>query len=150
MSVGADENEVIPDVVVEIGGITYVFSDGVGKISSHFAQEVAKKCGLTTDPTSSKKMSLRSRMSKYTSDNTSLDVLLWSKYLPFFLNWQLITLLSSLGVKDHIFFFEKKQREAIELIDTMLTDPLKALKFLKSVVLRETSEVLKKMVECGY
>lgn len=59
VSVGADENEVIPDVVVEIGGITYVFSDGVGKISSHFAQEVAKKCGLTTDPTSSKKMSDR-------------------------------------------------------------------------------------------
>ncbi|TKY48121.1 RNA-dependent RNA polymerase 1 [Spatholobus suberectus] len=40
-----------------------------------------------------------------------LDVLAWSKYKPCYLNRQIITLLSTLGVKDRV--FRKKQREII-------------------------------------
>ncbi|KAK9930039.1 hypothetical protein M0R45_027098 [Rubus argutus] len=124
-SVGSDEIEVIPDVKIETGGIKYCFSDGIGKISPEFAEIVARKCGLSStpsafqiryggykgvvavDPTLSNKLSLRKSMLKFNSQNTKLDVLLWSRYLPCFLNRELITLLSTLGVQDHV--FEKKQ-----------------------------------------
>ncbi|PIA29089.1 hypothetical protein AQUCO_06300045v1 [Aquilegia coerulea] len=129
LSVHKEEMEIISDVKIETDGVEYVFSDGIGKICPKFAQKVAKKCDIKShtpsafqiryagykgvvavDPTSVTKLSLRKSMRKYTSDNTELDVLSWSKFQPCFLNRQLITLLSTLGVQDQV--FEKKQREA--------------------------------------
>lgn len=166
LSVGQDDIEHIPDVVVRKAGITYVFSDGIGKISSHFAQKVAKKCGLkrtpsayqirfggykgvvAVDPTSRMKLSLRKSMCKYESTNRKLDVLAYTKYQPCYLNRQLITLLSTLGVRDHI--FEKKQREAIQQLDRILTDPLWAQDALESMSPGESTNILKEMLMCGY
>ncbi|CAL5428108.1 unnamed protein product [Camellia sinensis] len=167
LSVRRHEMEIIPDVEVVTRGIKYVFSDGIGKISSDFGRRVAKKCGLKSsttsafqiryggykgvvavDPNSSMKLSLRMSMSKYESDNTKLDVLAWSKYQPCFLNRQLITLLSTLGVRDHI--FEKKQREAIEELNTILTDPLMAQEALELMSPGENTNILKEMLLCGY
>ncbi|GMP93116.1 hypothetical protein CsSME_00043083 [Camellia sinensis var. sinensis] len=166
LSVSRHEIEPIPDVEVVTGGNKYVFSDGIGKISADFAQSVAKKCGLeltpsafqiryggykgvvAVDPSSSMKMSLRMSMSKYESDHTKLDVLRWSGYMPSFLNRQFITLLSTLGVEDHI--FEKRQSEVIEELDNMLTDSLRAWEALELMCTGENTNILKEMLLCGY
>lgn len=165
ITVADEEMEIVADI--ETVGSKYVFSDGIGKISADFAKKVAKKCGLkdgtpsafqiriggfkgvvAIDPTSSKKLSLRKSMSKYKSSNRKLDVLAWSKYQPCFLNRQLITLLSTLGVPDHV--FEKKQREAIDHLDAILTDPVRAHEALDLMSPGENANVLKAMLRCGY
>ncbi|KAE9450874.1 hypothetical protein C3L33_17225, partial [Rhododendron williamsianum] len=167
LSVARDDIEVIPDVEIFQRKTKYVFSDGIGKMSDDFARRVAKKCGLKSstpsafqiryggykgvvavDPTSWTKMSLRPSMCKFECDNTKLDVLAWSKYQPCFLNRQLITLLSTLGVND--FIFEKKQREAVEQLDTILTDPLRAQDALELMSPGENTNILKEMLKCGY
>ncbi|KAJ6431655.1 hypothetical protein OIU84_019022 [Salix udensis] len=131
------EMETIPDIEVKSDGVNYVFSDGIGKISSKLADSIARKLGFRTftpsafqiryggykgvvavDPTSSMKLSLRKSMSKYKSTNTSLDILEWSKYQACFLNREVITLLSTLGVKDESFL--RKQKEAISQLDAIL------------------------------
>ncbi|XP_062171760.1 RNA-dependent RNA polymerase 1-like [Alnus glutinosa] len=166
LSVGRREMEIIPDIKVERGGVEYVFSDGIGKISAEFARKVALKCGKGTspsafqiryggykgvvavDPTSSMKLSLRKSMSKYESGNTKLDVLAFSKFQPCYLNRQLISLLSTLGVNDHV--FETKQRQAVEQLDAILTDPLKAQEALDMMSPGENTNILKEMLMCGY
>ncbi|KAL2545847.1 RNA-dependent RNA polymerase 1 [Forsythia ovata] len=167
LSVGMDEIDFIPDIEVVKGGTKYVFSDGIGKISADFAQRVAIKCGLKSffpsafqiryggykgvvavDPSSPWKLSLRPSMLKYDSENTKLDVLAWSKYQPCFINRQIITLLSTLGVEDHV--FEKKQREAVAQLDTILVDPLRAEEALDLMSPGENTNILKEMLRCGY
>ncbi|GMN68751.1 hypothetical protein TIFTF001_037801 [Ficus carica] len=167
LRVGEHEVELIPDIEVETDGNNYCFSDGIGKISEDFAKQVAMKCGLNrftpsafqiryggykgvvaVDPTSSMKLSLRKSMSKYKSENRKLDVLAWSKYQPCFLNRQLITLLSTLGVKDHV--FEKKQTEVLSRLDAFLTDSLRAQDELAMTFPGEITNILKEMLMCGY
>nr|XP_023929332.1 probable RNA-dependent RNA polymerase 1 [Quercus suber]POE89552.1 rna-dependent rna polymerase 1 [Quercus suber] len=167
VSISRHEVENIPDVEIERKGIPYCFSDGIGKISSELAREVAAKCGLensvpsafqiryggykgvvAVDPTSSKKLSLRKSMCKYKSENIKLDVLEWSRYQPCFLNRQIITLLSTLGVMDQV--FEKKQKEAIDQLDALLTDPLSSREALELIFPGERTKVLKEMLLCGY
>lgn len=167
LSVHADEIEVIRDVEVMSGGTKYVFSDGIGKISANFASRVAQKCGIkdrtpsafqirfggykgvvAVDPTSTKKLSLRRSMRKYDSEIMKLDVLAWTKYQPCFLNRQLITLLSTLGVRDQI--FEKKQREAVDQLNAILTDSPRAQEALELMSPGENTNILKEMLLCGY
>lgn len=167
LNVRSDEIEVIPDVEIRSLETRYVFSDGIGKISAEFARKVAKKCGLTefspsafqiryggykgvvaVDPNSSKKLSLRKSMSKFESGNTKLDVLAWSKYQPCYMNRQLITLLSTLGVEDNV--FEKKQREVVDRLDAILTDPLEAHEALGLMAPGENTNILKELILCGY
>ncbi|XP_011021756.1 PREDICTED: probable RNA-dependent RNA polymerase 1 [Populus euphratica] len=161
------EIEIIPDIEVKSGGVNYVFSDGIGKISAELADSIAQKLGLRSftpsafqiryggykgvvavDPTSSMKLSLRRSMSKYKSTNTSLDILDWSKYRACFLNREVITLLSTLGVEDQV--FERKQKEAIAQLDSILTDPIKAQEALELMAAGESAHVLKGMLACGY
>ncbi|KAJ9135706.1 hypothetical protein P3X46_032858 [Hevea brasiliensis] len=161
------EIEIIPDIEVNSDGINYVFSDGIGKISSELAHSIAQKLGfrnytpsafqiryggykgvVAVDPTSPKKLSLRKSMSKYKSNNTSLDVLGWSKYQGCFLNREVITLLSTLGVRDRV--FESKQEEAVAQLDAILTDPLQAQEALEMMAPGENTNILKEMLLCGY
>lgn len=167
LSVHKTEIEIIRDVEVVRDRTKYVFSDGIGKMSADFARNVAIKCGLKSstpsafqiryggykgvvavDPTSSRKLSLRRSMCKFESDNIGLDVLAWSKYQPCFLNRQLISLLSTLGVKDSV--FEKKQKEAVDQLDMILKDPLRAREALDLMYPGENANVLKDMLSCGY
>ncbi|CAJ1932686.1 unnamed protein product [Sphenostylis stenocarpa] len=167
LSVHRDEIEIISDVKkFTYDGKEYVFSDGIGKISLGFAKRVAKKCGydctpsafqiryggykgvVAVDPASRYKLSLRRSMRKYESDNMKLDVLACSKFQPCYLNRQLITLLSTLGIKDGV--FQKKQKEAVDQLDTMLTDSLKAQEVLDLMSAGEITNVLKEMLICGY
>ena len=87
-------------------------------------------------------------MSKYESENTKLDVLAYTKFQPCFLNRQLITLLSTLGVEDYV--FEKKQKEAVEQLDDILIDPLRAQEALDLMSPGENTNVLKEILMCGY
>jgi RNA-dependent RNA polymerase len=166
LSVPYYDVEKIPDIEVRREGTTYTFSDGIGKISSDFAKRVAAKCGFKTtpsafqiryggykgvvavDPTSNCKLSLRKSMCKYESDNTKLDVLSSSKYQPAYLNRQLISLLSTLGVPDRV--FEVKQKEAVAILDTILVDPLKAQDALDLMAPGENTNILKELLSCGY
>ncbi|KAK4754509.1 hypothetical protein SAY87_002613 [Trapa incisa] len=161
------ETEIIPDIEVYNGGKSYNFSDGIGKISEDFAKKVAKKCGfkgytpsafqiryggykgvVAVDPTSPFKLSLRSSMRKYESSDKKLNVLAWSKYRPCYLNRQIISLLSTLGVTDSV--FERKQREAVDQLDSILTDPLRAQEALDLMAPGENTQILKEMLSCGY
>ncbi|KAL5553267.1 hypothetical protein UlMin_040668 [Ulmus minor] len=167
LSVEEHEVERIPDVEVERDGNDYCFSDGIGKISADFAEIVARKCGLTrvtpsafqiryggykgvvaVDPTSSMKLSLRKSMCKYQSENRILDVLAWSKYQPCYLNRQLITLLSTLGVQDGA--FEKKQKQAINQFRAISTNPLSAQDKMELHFRGEINHIIKEMLMCGY
>ncbi|KZV22426.1 RNA-dependent RNA polymerase 1-like [Dorcoceras hygrometricum] len=167
LSVGRHEIEKIMDIEAVYNGMKYVFSDGIGKISSDFARKVASKCGVkgsipsafqiryggykgvvAVDPSSFVKLSLRPSMLKYQSDNTKLDVLAWSKYQPCFLNRQIITLLSTLGIKDYV--FEEKQREAVAQLDDILVDPWRAQEALELMSPGENTNILKEMLKCGY
>ncbi|KAL5721913.1 RNA-directed RNA polymerase [Ranunculus cassubicifolius] len=167
LTVYSDEFEIIKDIKVERDGVEYTFSDGIGKISPKFAQSVAQKCGIkgsipsafqiryagykgvvAVDPKSVTKISLRLSMRKYISYNTGLDVLSWTKFQPCYLNRQLITLLSTLGVKDEI--FQKKQREVVNQLDTILTDPQRALEALEIMSPGESINILREMLICGY
>ena len=167
LTVDEDDVEVIPDITVEHNGTELAFSDGIGKISSEFAKKVAKKCGLqeyvpsafqiryggykgvvAVDPTSRFKLSLRESMCKFDSPHDKLDVLAYSKFQPCYLNRQLISLLSTLGVEDLV--FEKKQREAVEQLDAILTDPLRAREALELMSSGETTNILKELLMCGY
>ena len=60
----------------------------------------------------------------------------------------MITLLSTLGVKDQV--FERKQKEAIAQLDAILTDPIKAQEALELMAAGENARVLKGMLACGY
>ncbi|XP_042496044.1 probable RNA-dependent RNA polymerase 1 isoform X2 [Macadamia integrifolia] len=155
------------EIIRDIERRKYNFSDGIGKISAHFARRVAKRCGLegstpsafqiryggfkgvvAVDPTSTMKLSLRKSMCKYKSQNKKLDVLAWSKYQPCFLNRQIITLLSTLGVKDYMFL--EKQRQAVIKLDAILTDSSRAYEALELMSPGENSNVFKEMLMCGY
>ncbi|RWR79569.1 putative RNA-dependent RNA polymerase 1 [Cinnamomum micranthum f. kanehirae] len=163
-SVMKNEIEGIPDIKTR--DQKYNFSDGIGKISADFAERVASKCGLSStpsafqiryagykgvvacDPKSSYKLSLRDSMCKYKSENTTLDVLDWSKYRPCFLNRQVITLLSTLGIEDRVFVM--KQQQVVHQLGKILTDPVKAQEALDVMSPSENSIVLKEMLRCGY
>jgi RNA-dependent RNA polymerase len=158
------EVEQIPDIT---NGTEYIFSDGVGKISANFAKEVAKKCKLkrfapsvfqiryggykgvvAVDPRSNCKLSLRKSMSKFQSENITLDVLAYSKYQPCFLNRQLITLLSTLGVGDSV--FELKQKEVVRQLNRMVTEPQAAREAVELMPMGEVTNVVKELLSCGY
>ncbi|KAJ8466596.1 hypothetical protein OPV22_029148 [Ensete ventricosum] len=164
MYVNGREVECIPDVERE----GYVFSDGIGKISPKFAGKVAAKCGLKSsvpsafqiryagykgvvavDPASTTaKLSLRRSMSKFDSESTKLDVLAYSKYQPCFLNRQLITLLSTLGVEDEV--FERKMEEAVNDLDKILSDPERAREAVHLMSPGERTGILRELLSCGY
>jgi hypothetical protein len=112
----------------------YTFSDGVGKISASLAEEVAIQMDLKSVPSAFQfrlggakgvltvdkdldsknvKVQLRPSQIKFESEHLTLEVIRTSTYIPGFLNRQVITLLSALGVKDDVF---------MQLMDDMLHD----------------------------
>lgn len=112
----------------------YTFSDGVGKISCSLAEEVAIQMDLKNVPSAFQfrlggakgvlivdkdldsknvKVQLRPSQIKFDSRHLTLEVIRTSTYIPGFLNRQIITLLSALGVKDEVF---------MQLMDDMLRD----------------------------
>ncbi|KAL1818418.1 hypothetical protein ACET3Z_013287 [Daucus carota] len=160
------EVEIIPDVEVVSDGVEYCFSDGIGKISYTFAKEVAKKCGLSYTPSafqirfggykgvlavdtkSSHKLSLRGSMHKFDSDNRMLNITSWSESMPCYLNREIISLLSTLGVEDHSFV--ALQDVQIRVLQKMLTEKEAALDILESMGKSDSNRILAKMLVKGY
>ncbi|CAO2176113.1 unnamed protein product [Urochloa humidicola] len=118
-----DEMEFLDDV--EHNG--YNFSDGIGMITPKLALEVAKMLPLTDNYVPSafqirfagfkgvvavwpgedeeaRWLSLRPSMKKFESAHSVFEVVSWTRLQPAFLNRQIITLLSTLGVPDTVFW----------------------------------------------
>ncbi|XP_023516327.1 RNA-dependent RNA polymerase 2 [Cucurbita pepo subsp. pepo] len=158
--------EIIPDIEVNSDGIDYCFSDGIGKISLSFARQVADKCGLThipsafqiryggykgviaVDRNSFRKLSLRDSMLKFESKNKMLNVTKCSDSMPCYLNREIVTLLSTLGVKDES--FEALQQEQLHLLRRMLTDKVAALNVLENLNGADSNNILVQMLNHGY
>ncbi|KAJ7530357.1 hypothetical protein O6H91_14G000500 [Diphasiastrum complanatum] len=170
LNVSSYEISHIRDIERNCGQIKYCFSDGIGKISKAFAMEVAAKCGLkklsckvpsafqiryggykgvvAVDPSSFSKLSLRPSMCKFPSPHTGLDVLSWTRFIPCYLNRQVINLLSTLGVPNDA--FERMQREVIEQLTRIVHDPVVALEVLQLACAGETHKIMVQMLQAGY
>jgi RNA-dependent RNA polymerase len=131
-------NEFLDDI--ERNG--YNFSDGIGKITPDLAVEVAKRLPLMHHyhPSAYQiryagfkgvlavwpgkidgiQISLRPSMRKFESTHSVLEVVSWTKFQPAYLNRQIITLLTSLGVPDAIFW--QMQEAMLHNLDRILSD----------------------------
>ncbi|KAK3043720.1 hypothetical protein RJ639_001916 [Escallonia herrerae] len=119
----------------------YVFSDGIGKISPDLAREVAERLQLSVNPPSAYqiryagfkgvvacwpaendkiRLSLRRSMDKFISNHDILEICSWTRLQPGFLNRQIVTLLSTLGVQDEIFW--EMQDTMVSKLNQMLVD----------------------------
>ncbi|KAK8448965.1 hypothetical protein SEVIR_7G137100v4 [Setaria viridis] len=159
--------EVIPDIEVTTDGNKYIFSDGIGKISSRFARQIAKTIGLdpnnppsafqiryggykgviAVDPTSFYNLSLRPSMKKFESKSTMLNITNWSKSQPCYVNREIISLLSTLGIKDEIFL--SMQQDDMHESDEMLTNKEVALSVLGKIGGADT-KIAAEMLLQGY
>ncbi|KAL3684950.1 hypothetical protein R1sor_002972 [Riccia sorocarpa] len=156
----------IKDITVKTDGVVYCFSDGIGKISQDFARSIAETCGSTgrtpsafqiryggykgmvaVDPHASSafKLYLRPSMRKFDSSHFSLEVLDYTRVLPCFLNRQVISLLSTLGVKDHVFI--DLQKQVLKELDLMVEDGELARKVISC---RESNSLALQLLEHGY
>jgi hypothetical protein len=158
------EVEQIPDVERN----SFTFSDGVGRISQELAKEVAIHMELRSIPSAlqfrlggakgmlvldnslqGRKIQLRPSQIKFESEHLTLEVIRTSTYIHGFLNRQVITILSALGVADKVF---------LELMDSMLLDintimkkPQEALRVLMGNLDEAGTAVwLASMVEAGF
>ncbi|KAG5230124.1 RNA-dependent RNA polymerase [Salix suchowensis] len=158
--------EIIPDIEINTDGIDYCFSDGIGKISLSFAKQVALRCGLSHTPSafqiryggykgvvavdrnSFRKLSLRSSMLKFESENRMLNVTKWSESMPCYLNREIISLMSTLGVADEI--FQALQQKQLYLLSKMLTNKESALDVLENFAWADSKNILVQMLLQGY
>lgn len=158
--------DLIPDIEVVSDGVNYCFSDGIGKISHSFATEIARKLGLSHLPSAFQiryggykgvivayhgsfgKLALRNSMHKFESDNYMLNITKWSESQPCYLNREIVTLLSTLGVEDHVFL--AMQHEQLQLLGRMMTNKEAALDVLESTGGGEMKTILGRMLLQGY
>ncbi|VFQ84759.1 unnamed protein product [Cuscuta campestris] len=119
----------------------YVFSDGIGIITEELAKKVAEKLQLSVNPPCAYQiryagakgviacwpqrdegvsLHLRPSMKKFESDHTILEICSWTRFQPGFLNRQIVTLLSALGVEDEIFW--NMQEMMIYRLNEILVD----------------------------
>ncbi|RLM75578.1 putative RNA-dependent RNA polymerase 2 [Panicum miliaceum] len=159
--------EVIPDIEITTNGTKHIFSDGIGKISSRFARQIAKTIGLdpnnppsafqiryggykgviAVDPTSFFNLSLRPSMKKFESKSTMLNITNWSKSQPCFVNREIISLLSTLGIKDETFL--TMQQDDMHESDEMLTNKEVALSVLGKISGADTKTAAEMLLQ-GY
>uniref|UniRef100_A0A1S4C5X6 RNA-dependent RNA polymerase n=2 Tax=Nicotiana TaxID=4085 RepID=A0A1S4C5X6_TOBAC len=149
MEVQSPHVEILPDIEVTSDGVSYCFSDGIGKISQAFASQVAQKCGLSYTPSafqiryggykgviavdrnSYRKLSLRGSMLKFESKNKMLNITKWSDAMPCYLNREIVILLATLGVEDKV--LEDLLDNHLHLLGKMLTTNEAALDVLESI-----------------
>uniref|UniRef100_A0A0E0PA91 RNA-dependent RNA polymerase n=1 Tax=Oryza rufipogon TaxID=4529 RepID=A0A0E0PA91_ORYRU len=157
--------EVIPDIEITTDGSKYIFSDGIGKISLRFAKRVAHHVGLdptnlpsafqiryggykgviAIDPMSSIDLSLRPSMKKFESESRMLNITSWSKSQPCYVNREIISLLSTLGIRDEIFV--AMQQDEMRETEEMLTNKEVALSVLGKLGGSETKTAVKMLLQ---
>jgi RNA-dependent RNA polymerase len=156
-------NSMLPDVERN----DYVFSDGIGIITTDLAVEVAQKLNLDKVPSAYQiryagfkgvvacwpakgdgiRLSLRPSMNKFQSNHTTLEICTWTRFQPGFLNRQIITLLSALDVPDEIFW--EMQEGMISKLNQMLVDAEVAFDVLtKSCAEHGNAAAI--MLSCGF
>ncbi|GFP95460.1 RNA-dependent RNA polymerase 2 [Phtheirospermum japonicum] len=157
----------IPDIeIVSDDGVKYCFSDGIGKISYKLATDVVQKLGLTHIPSafqiryggykgvivvhrhSFRKLALRNSMLKFDSKNCMLNITKWSESQACYLNREIITLLSTLGVEDEVFL--AMQEVQLQKLGGILTDNEAAINVLESTDGGEMKGVLIRMLLHGF
>ncbi|KAG0489161.1 hypothetical protein HPP92_007972 [Vanilla planifolia] len=126
----------------------HVFSDGIGKITPDLGMEVSERLQLDDPPSAYQiryagykgviavwpgkgdgvRLSLRKSMYKFSSSHSVLEIISWTRFQPGFLNRQIITLLSALGVPDMVFW--RMQEEMVSKLDHILIDTNVALEVL--------------------
>ena len=127
----------------------YIFSDGIGKVSPDLAMEMAEILQLDDDPPSAyqirfggykgviavwpssaatEKLFLRGSMRKFETSHSVIEVSSWTRPQPGFLNREIVTLLSCLGVKDEI--FARMQEDMLHSLDEMLVASTTAMEIL--------------------
>ncbi|KAJ8553798.1 hypothetical protein K7X08_024476 [Anisodus acutangulus] len=166
MEVQPSHVEILPDIEVTSDGVSYCFSDGIGKISQAFAKQVAQKCGLNYTPSafqiryggykgviavdrnSFRKLSLRGSMLKFESKNRMLNITKWSEAMPCYLNREIVILLSTLGVEDKA--LEDLLDNHLRLLGKMLTTNEAALDVLESIGGGDVKKILMRMLLQGY
>ena len=143
----------------------YVFSDGVGTISTDLLAEVADHRGynkqvlsaiqvrvggvkgvLCHDPTlRGRLICTRPSQEKFNAPNSrDLEICSRAQFLPCFLNRQIITLLSTLGVQDEV--FETLQDNMLRAFRDARRDNDIALKMLRE---SGSLEIAQQMIEAG-
>ncbi|RYQ94501.1 hypothetical protein Ahy_B08g089415 isoform B [Arachis hypogaea] len=159
----AEVNYRLPDIVRN----NYVFSDGIGIITTDLAGEVAEKLKLDSVPSAYQirfagfkgvvaswpakrdehRLSLRPSMDKFSSNHKTLEICAWTRFQPGFLNRQIITLLSALDVSDEIFW--QMQEAMISRLNEMLVDANVAFEVLtKSCAEHGNAAAI--MLSCGF
>ncbi|KAK3121279.1 hypothetical protein QOZ80_8BG0650010 [Eleusine coracana subsp. coracana] len=158
-------NEFLEDV--EHNG--YNFSDGIGMISTELAKEVAQRLPLLSKDSPSAyqiryagfkgvvavwpgqndgiRLSLRPSMRKFESTNSVLEVVSWTRFQPGFLNRQIITLLTSLGVPEEVFW--QMHKEMIDNLERILSSSGTAFEIAISS-LAEHGNTLGLMLNAGF
>lgn len=134
----------VPDILGGKHSVTneeYIFSDGIGMISTQLLKEVHKKLKLLVTPSAiqiryagykgmlchnpllpGRQLVLRKSMRKFNCVNSeSIEVIKISAPRPVFLNRQLITLLEQLGVPSRMFFC-LQQRMVMLLTEALVCD----------------------------
>ena len=158
--------ECIPDIIRN----GYNFSDGIGKISPMLALKCAYILKLEDNPPSAYQiryggskgvvvtwpmgqpeqcsLALRASMNKFISNHHVIEVINWSRYLPCFLNRQIITLLSSLNVPNEVFI--NLQDSMVEKLDRVLDDSKDAFEVLSSYCPGDMYSMVLDMLSAGF
>lgn len=150
----------------------YCFTDGVGKLSQFLAQMAAQELGLSNpfdDPPSlfqfrlggckgvlaldpkitGPEVHIRPSQQKFEAVYTGLEIIRSSAFATPFFNRQIIMVLSTLGVADHVFI--RKQQEMVNDYELAMTDDETAVKKLrKHVDMNQTTLHLAGMVIDGF
>lgn len=148
----------------------YEFSDGIGQMTPDLAMEVAKILQLNCNPPSafqiryggykgviatwptesgSKfRLSLRPSMKKFESGHTMLEVITWTRFLPCFLNKQIITLLSSLSVPDNA--FHVLQKSMVDKLSQMVENVEVAFEVLTTSCTGDLQTTAAMMLSAGF
>lgn len=161
------ENEV--EYINDIKRNGFTFSDGVGKISTELAEKVAIQMDLKVVPSAFQfrlggakgvltvdntlkgdvKVQLRESQIKFESKHLTLEVIRTSTYIHGYLNRQIITLLSSLGIKDEVFM--ELMDNMLKEINQLLQKPEEAVRVLKGNIDEHgTAESMIPIIQAGF
>ncbi|KAJ4362196.1 hypothetical protein N0V95_001544 [Ascochyta clinopodiicola] len=158
----------IPDI--ERNG--YSFTDGVGKLSLFLAKMAAQDLGLhnafddppslyqfrlggckgvlALDPALKKnEVHIRPSQHKFDAVYTGLEIIRCSSLATPFFNRQIISILSHLGVSDHVFV--RKQQHMVNAYELAMTDKAEAMNcLLKHIDMNQTTLTMASMVLDGF
>lgn len=146
------------------------FSDGIGKIAPSLALECAKALKLEDNPPSAYQiryagykgvvvtwplgpkdkhlLTLRDSMKKFISSHDVVEVVNWTRFLPCFLNRQIITLLSALGVQNEVFI--RMQDMMVNKLNQVLDSPEVAFEVLSMYCSGDLHTTALAMLSAGF